>query len=109
MTKFSDYNEASKQLFIKVFGKDFFDDFNNTKLKVLNPGVLDVDVSPVSKGAFSIEDQNHYLISFDDALKKIDKTGQWQIFKNRFISNNIIQNNDYSTYDHKGIKVFVLN
>ena len=63
----------------------------------------------ISKGAFSIEDQNHYLISFDDALKKIDKTGQWQIFKNRFISNNIIQNNDYSTYDHKGIKVFVLN
>jgi len=63
----------------------------------------------ISTGAFSIEDQNHYLISFDDALKKIDKTGQWQIFKNRFISNNIIQNNDYITYDHKGIKVFVLN
>ena len=39
----------------------------------------------ISTGAFSIEDQNHYLISFDDALKKIDKTGQWQIFKNRFI------------------------
>ena len=26
----------------------------------------------VSTGAFSIEDQNHYLISFNDALKKID-------------------------------------
>jgi len=48
VTHFSDYEQDIKRLFIKVFGQDIFDDFNKTQLKVMNPGVLDVDLDPAA-------------------------------------------------------------
>jgi len=48
VTHFIDYEVDIKRLFIKVFGQDIFDDFNKIPLKVLNPGVLDVDTNPAA-------------------------------------------------------------
>jgi len=48
VTHFIDYKPHIKRLFVKVFGQDIFDDFNNTELKVLTPGVIDVDLDPAS-------------------------------------------------------------
>jgi len=63
----------------------------------------------VSTGAFSIEDELHYLVSFNDALKKMKETKEWKVFRNRFKAANIIQEHNYTTFDHEGIIVFVLN
>ena len=48
VTHFREYKVDIKKLFIAVFGQDIFDAFNKIELKVLNPGVLDVDPCPAS-------------------------------------------------------------
>ena len=37
------------------------------------------------------------------------ETKEWKVFRNRFKAANIIQEHNYTTFDHEGIIVFVLN
>lgn len=63
----------------------------------------------ISSAAFSIESETHAFISFDNALKQFNEVNKWRVFKNNFKVGNIIQTKIYSTSDHNGLKIFILN
>jgi hypothetical protein len=63
----------------------------------------------ISSGAFSIESEKHYLISFNDALEQMKEINEWKIFDNRYKTRNIIVTDNYTTFDHNGIKIFILD
>jgi hypothetical protein len=63
----------------------------------------------LSSGAFSIESERHFLISFDTALKQLNEVNEWTIFDNSYKAKNITSNYAYTTFDHKGVKIFILN
>ena len=63
----------------------------------------------ISSGAFSIESEKHYLISFNDALEQIKERNEWRIFDKRYKTENIIVTNKYTTFDHNGTKIFILD
>lgn len=63
----------------------------------------------VSSGAFSIESETHAFISFKNSLKQFNEVSEWRIYKNNLDIGNIIQTTNYSTFDHEGVIVFILN
>lgn len=63
----------------------------------------------VSSGAFSIEDEKHLFISFKDALNQFKEVEDWSIYLENLDAGNIIKFENYDTFDHEGIKVFILN
>lgn len=63
----------------------------------------------VSTGAFSIESQQHYLISFNEALNKMQEVNKWKIKEDKFRVGNIVKDDTYTTFDHQGLKIFILN
>jgi len=62
-----------------------------------------------STGAFSIESPQHYLISFNEALNKMKEVNKWKIKEDKFNVGNIIEDDTYTTFDHQGLKIFILN
>lgn len=63
----------------------------------------------ISSGAFSIESEKHLFVSFNDALKQFNEVDDWWVYKENMDVGNLVEMNNYSTFDHKGVKVFVLN
>jgi hypothetical protein len=63
----------------------------------------------ISSGAFSIETETHAFISFNKALKQFNEVKEWSLFADNFKVGNIVQTNNYSTFDHNGVKIFILN
>jgi hypothetical protein len=62
----------------------------------------------VSTGAFSVEDEKHLFLSFDDALKQFNETEIWKIYSEYLSVNNVVKNYWFSTFDHRKIKTFIL-
>uniref|UniRef100_UPI0040480093 hypothetical protein n=1 Tax=Polaribacter sp. TaxID=1920175 RepID=UPI0040480093 len=63
----------------------------------------------ISSGAFSIESSTHSFISFGNALDQFKEVAEWNLSKDNLDMGNIIHSESYSTFDHRGTKVFVIN
>jgi len=92
---FSDYDQDFKKLFIKVFGQDIFNDFNKIELKVLTPGVLDIDHDPTSPNIN--ERFNNNWIEF----AKKNKITPFNLFTGVVWSYGIQQCKDHDVLDAK--------
>ncbi|MCL7754033.1 hypothetical protein [Polaribacter sp. Z022] len=62
----------------------------------------------ISSGAFSIENEKHLFISFKDALKDFNNVDQWKTYDENLNIGNKVESGNFSTFDHEGLKVFVL-
>lgn len=62
----------------------------------------------VSSGAFSVESEKHLFISFKEALQQFNAVKGWSLYKDKLNVGNSIVFDNYSTFDHEGIKVFIL-
>ncbi len=61
----------------------------------------------ISTGAFSYENEQHYFISFKNAIYELQEQNNWKIYDEQLQIRNIISNSVYDTFDHEGAKVFI--
>lgn len=63
----------------------------------------------VTSGAFSVETEAHLFLSFKDAVNQFNAVDNWRLYNSKLKVGNKINTSEISTFDHEGVKVFVLN